>query len=158
MPGVGLLGELDVIDFLSKEKKHTIYIPLKDKGIDFISVNKNKFYRIQVKTSMFQKNSYFWFDLHESKLIFSKNMFYILVCKSLGRREFMGRLKNLLIIPSLKLKKWIEDGSIARKESDKRIFNIFVYPDPKNRRWIYRNKGKKIDLTKFWNNIKCLDY
>ena len=61
MSGIGHIGEIRVIEFLHKKKDMAIYLPLKDRGIDFIAVRKNHFYQVQVKTSMFQKNSYFWF-------------------------------------------------------------------------------------------------
>lgn len=157
MSGIGHLGELEVMDFLRKDGKYSIYLPLKDHGIDFISVNKNEFFQIQVKTSMFQKNSYFWFDLHRHKMVYSKNTFYVLVCKSLGSREFMGRKHNFLVIPSLRIKGWIETGALAEKSGDEDIFNIFIYPDFKMKRWVYRNKGKSLDLTEYWNNFSLFE-
>jgi hypothetical protein len=157
MPGIGFLGELDVIEYLTKNKGMEVYIPMKDKGIDLLCTGKNSFFKIQVKTSTFQKGSYFWFDLHEHKLIFSKNTYYIFVCKLYGRRQFMQKSMNMLVIPSLKLKKWVETGRIARKKSNADIFNIFVYPYEKERRWVYRNKGKEIDWTSYWNNFNFLD-
>jgi len=157
MSGVGHLGELEVIDFLRRERKHEIYLPLKDQGIDFISSIDDRFYQIQVKTSMFQKNSYFWFDLHEEKLRFSKNTLYIFVCKSLGRRNFMGKHNNFLVIPSMKIKEWILKNRLARKKRNRNIFNIFVYPDLKNKKWIYRNKQERIDITRYWNNFGYFD-
>ena len=67
---IGVLGELQVIDYLEKELSYENYIPMKDRGIDLISVKKNNFYYIQVKTSKFQKGSYFWFDLILEKMIY----------------------------------------------------------------------------------------
>lgn len=156
MPGVGHLGELEVIGCLRKEKKHDIYLPLKDKGIGFISISKYNFYQIQVKTSMYQKNSYFWFDLYKKKMVYSKNTFYIFVCKSLSRRNFMGKKQNFLIIPSLMIKNWINNGQLAEKKNYPGVLNIFIYPDFKSRKWIYKNKRKKLDLTKYWNNFKLI--
>lgn len=83
MAEIGLLGELEVINFL-KKLKHSVYVPLKDEGVDFISVGRSGFYQLQVKTSMFQKKSYFWFDLHKNKMKYSDNTFYIFVCKVRG--------------------------------------------------------------------------
>ena len=157
MSGVGHLGELEVIDFLRKEKKHSIYLPLKDQGIDFISVSKDNFYQIQVKTSMYQKNSYFWLDLYEKKMVYSNNTFYIFVCKSLGRRAFMGRKHNFLVIPSMMLKKWIETKEIAEKKNYPGVLNIFIYPDFKLNKWSYKNKGKSIDLTQYWNRFEQIN-
>ena len=156
MVGVGHLGELEVIDYLRKNKRHDIYTPLKDKGIDFISVGKKGFYQIQVKTSMFQKKSYFWFDLYKHKLVYSKNTYYIFCCKSLGRRKFMGKSSNFIVIPSLKLKDWITKRKIVSKKGNLNLFNIFIYPDPKKKKWIYKNKGKVIDLTSYLNNFDKL--
>lgn len=153
MSGVGHLGELEVIEFLRKVKKHEIYLPLKDKGIDFLSVSKNNFYQIQVKTSMFQKNSYFWFDLYKEKMIYSKNTFYIFVCKSLGRRNFMGKNHNFLVIPSLNLRKWIKEKRLTEKKNSAEVLNIFIYPDFNEKKWIYKNKGSSLDLTQYWNNF-----
>lgn len=157
MSGVGHLGELEVIDYLRKIHNTHIYLPLKDTGIDFISVKDSSFSQIQVKTSMFQKNSYFWFDLHKSKMKYSKNTFYILVCKSLGSKEFMGKKHNFLIIPSFQIKEWIESENLAKKGNDEDIYNLFVYPDFDLKKWIYKNKGKSIDLTLYWNNFKLLE-
>jgi len=156
MSGVGFLGELDVIEHLAKQRKHEIYIPLKDKGIDFVSTKNQNFYQIQVKTSMFQKGSYFWFDLYEEKMRYSPNTLYIFVCKVLERRQFMGKSHNFLVIPSLQIKRWAADGKIARKKGARGVFNIFIYPDFKSKKWFYRNKGKKINLTAYWNNFDRL--
>ncbi len=156
MSGVGHIGELEVINFLEKNLKHSVYLPIKDRGLDFISVGKSGFYQIQVKTSMFQKNSYFWFDLYKNKMIYSHNTFYIFVCKTLGRRRFMGKSFNFLIIPSLNIKNWVDSRQIVSKKGNQNTLNIFVYPDPENRRWIYRNKGKELDWTRYWNNFKEL--
>lgn len=154
MSGVGALGELEVIEFLKKEKKHCIYLPLKDQGIDFISVSKDNFYQIQVKTSMYQKDSYFWFDLYKKKMVYSKNTFYIFVCKSFGRREFMGKRHNFLVVPSMMLKKWIKAKKLAEKKNYPDILNIFIYPDFELKKWVYKNKGKSIDLTQYRNNFE----
>lgn len=152
MSGIGHLGELLVIDKLRKDLRHTVYFPLKDEGIDFVSEKNNNFFKIQVKSSIFQKNSYFWFDLHEKKLVYSKNIFYVFVCVGLARR-FMGQNNNFLIVPSLKLKEWVRSEKLARKKNESGIFNIFVYPDLDNKKWVYKNKGKMIDLTDFWNKF-----
>ena len=96
----GKIFEEFVNSFLSEILGHT-FIPvggLKDRGIDFVSVLENKFYQIQVKTSKFQKGSYFWFDLHKNKIVYSKNTYYVFVCKSLGRRRFMNKKHNFFII------------------------------------------------------------
>ncbi|MBW2995319.1 hypothetical protein KY312_03125 [Candidatus Woesearchaeota archaeon] len=156
MPGIGHLGELEVIDYLRKEKKHTIYLPLKDVGIDFISTIKDNFFQIQVKTSMFQKNSYFWFDLYKKKMVYSKHTFYVFVCKSLGRRNFMGKKHNFIIIPSLHIKKWIKNKKLAEKTNTPGVINVFIYPDKERKKWTYKNKGKSIDFTKYWNNFDQL--
>ena len=118
MSGVGHLGELEVMHFLKTIKKQEIYLPLKDHGIDFISISKNNAYQIQVKTSMFQKKSYFWFDLFKEKMVYSDRTFYIFVCKSLGRRQFMGKKHNFLVIPSKLLQKWIAMRKFAGKKND----------------------------------------
>lgn len=156
MAEIGLLGELEVISVL-KKLKHSVYVPLKDEGVDFMSVGKSGVYQVQVKTSMFQKGSYFWFDIHKNKMVYSNNTFYIFVCKVLGRRRLMGKSFNCLVIPSLKLKDWIDSRQIASKRGNKNILNIFVYPGFKNRKWVYRNKGRQLDLTKYWNNFKSLE-
>ena len=153
MSGVGHLGELSVMEYFKKSLKHQVYLPLKDSGIDFVSVGKRKFYQIQVKTSMFQKNSYFWFDLYDKKMVYSRETYYIFVCMNLGRRQFMSKSKNFIVVPSLLLKRWINQGKIAPKKDSPHVFNIFIYPDFKNREWAYRNKGKEIDLTPYWNNF-----
>lgn len=156
MSGVGHLGELEVIDFLRKDRNHSIYLPLKDMGLDFISVYNDNFFQIQVKTSMFHKNSYFWFDLYKSKMVYSKHTYYIFVCKSLGRRTFMGKKLNFLVIPSLKIKELIKKKLLAEKKNSGGIFSIIIYPDSENKKWVYRNKGKSLDLTKYWNNFDLL--
>lgn len=153
MSGIGHLGELQVIDELQKKHKIEIYLPLKDKGIDFIAVGNNNAVQVQVKTSKFQKDKYYWFDLYKSKMIYSKNTFYIFVLYVLPRRKMMGKNRNFLIIPSQDLKTMIEKESIATKKDDDNCLNIFVYPLEKTNSWEYRNKGKSIDLTKYWNNF-----
>mgnify|MGYP001616462594 CR=1 FL=1 len=156
MSGIGFLGEIEIMDYLKKTLSKEIYIPLKDVGIDFGIVNKNNFYLIQVKTSAFQKGSYFWFDLYRKKMVYKKNAYYIFVCKSLGRRNFMGRKANFFVISSLELKEWIDNGRLATKHNEDGIFNIFLYPDLKEKRWYYKNKGKQIEWTKYWNNLEML--
>jgi len=156
MSDLGLIGELEVIEYLEKNLKHSVYLPIKDRGIDFVSVSKSRFYQIQVKTSMFKKNRYFWFDLKKNRMIYSNNTFYIFVCKTLARRRFMGESFNYLVIPSLNLKNWIESGQIISQRGNPNKLNIFLYPDPENRRWIYKNKGKELDWTKYWNNFESL--
>jgi len=150
------MGELEIMEYLRKNFSSEIYIPLKDKGIDFIVIKKDRFYQIQVKTSKFQKRSYFWFDLHKNKLIFDKNTFYIFVCKSLNRRKFMRRKINFLVIPSLDIKKWIREDKIKLKKNSENIFNLFIYPNIEESKWKYRNKGGEIDLTQYWNNLNLL--
>lgn len=153
MADIGLMGELEVMEYLKKEKGHKIYIPLKDVGLDFLSVGKKGFYGIQVKTSTFQKNSYFWFDLYRNKMIYSKSVFYVLVCKSLKRRRLLGKSRNFIVLPSLTIKKWIKTGAIKRKKNSRNVFNIFVYPSTTSQKWVYHNKGKELDLTRYWNNF-----
>ena len=59
MSGIGHIGELQVIEELQKKQKIEVYLPLKDKGIDFIAVHNNSSVQVQVKTSKFQRNSYY---------------------------------------------------------------------------------------------------
>lgn len=153
MSGIGHIGEIRIIEFLKKKKDMVIYLPLKDKGIDFVAVKGNNFYQIQVKTSMFQKDSYFWFDLYKHKMIYSKNTFYIFVCATMSRRQFMGKTENYIVVPSLDLKEWIASKDIASKKGDDSCLNIFLYPDQENNRWVYKNKGKELDWTSYWNNF-----
>ena len=156
MSGLGHIGELQIIDDLQKKYNFEIYLPIKDKGLDFIGLKNNSSIQVQVKTSKFQKESYFWVDLHKNKMIYSKNTFYIIVLYVLPRRKMMGKRKNYLIIPSLDLKTMIENKKIFSKKGDSNILNIFIYPDDDRRKWMYKNKGKIIDLTKYWNNFDCL--
>ena len=94
MSGIGHIGELQAISEMEKEG-FSIYLPMKDKGIDFIAVKNNKSTQIQVKTSKFQKESYFWFDLHKSKMIYSENTYYVFVLYVLPRRKMLGKAKKL---------------------------------------------------------------
>ena len=59
MSGIGHLGELEVINYLEKEEGFAVYLPIKEKGIDFVAVKKNHCYQIQVKCSTFQKTAIF---------------------------------------------------------------------------------------------------
>lgn len=155
MSGIGHLGELQTISQMESEG-FAIYLPMKDKGIDFIAVKNNKSTQVQVKTSKFQKNSYFWFDLHKSKMIYSENTYYVFVLYVLPRRKMLGKAKNYIVIPSLDLKNMIESGDIVLKKNSKDILNIFIYPDEENKKWTYKNKGNEIDLSKYWNAFKGL--
>ena len=152
MSGIGHIGELQIISHMEKEN-FEIYLPMKDKGIDFIAVKNNLSTQVQVKTSKFQKSSYFWFDLHKNKMVYSQNTYYIFVLYILPRRKMLGKSKNYLIIPSLDLKEMIESNSIALKKGSENILNIFIYPNEENKKWIYRNKGKEIDFTNYWNEF-----
>jgi hypothetical protein len=154
---IGTLGELDVINYLRKIKACSIYVPLNDKGIDLVAVIGKRFYQIQVKTSKFQKHSYFWFDLHEDKMVYSNNTLYVFVCKVPSRHRMMGKKWNFIVVPSQQIRKWIGEGKMARKKSNPKIFNMFFYPDEVDSRWLYKNKRKEIDLTKYWNNFSNMD-
>jgi hypothetical protein len=155
MSGIGHIGELQVISQMEGEG-FSIYLPMKDKGIDFIAVKDNKSTQIQVKTSKFQKESYFWFDLHNNKMVYSDNTYYIFVLYVLPRRKMLGKAKNYLVIPSLDLKKMIESNEIVLKKGSDTILNIFIYPYEENKKWVYRNKGQEIDFTKYWNEFSAL--
>ena len=156
MSGLGHIGELQIIEYLEKNEKCSIYLPMKDKGIDFIAVRDNKSVQVQVKTSKFQKNSYFWFDLSKKKMMYSENTIYIFVLYVLPRRTMLGKAKNYLVLPSLVLKQWIESGELAMKSGNDDIFNFFVYPNEEEKSWIYKNKGKELNLTEYWNNFSPL--
>ena len=157
MSGIGHIGELQVIDELQKKQKLEIYLPIKDKGIDFIGVGNNKSVQIQVKTSKFHKNSFFWFDLYKSKMIFSNNTFYIFVLYVLPRRKMMGKTKNYLIFPSFELKKNIDNGMISSKKNNEDCVSILIYPDFENSTWMYKNKGNTLDLKYYWNNFNLIN-
>ena len=102
---------------------------------------------------MFQKNSYFWFDLYKDKMVYSGNTIYMFVCTTLSRRLFMGKTENYLVIPSLQLQKWIDSGEIVSKKGNDNCCNIFLYPDKERKQWLYRNKGHSLDWTAYWNNL-----
>ena len=153
MSGLGHIGELQVIDYLEKNEKCSIFLPMKDKGIDFIAVRNNRSIQVQVKTSKFLKNRYFWFDLSIKKIICSENTIYIFVLYVLPGGPMLGKTKNYLVIPSLILKQWIKARSLATKSGNDDIVNFFVYPSEKEKVWIYKNKTKEIDLTRYWNNF-----
>ena len=152
MSGIGHIGELQVINELQKNQNVEIYLPMKDKGIDFIGVGNNNSVQIQVKTSKFQKEQYYWFDLYKNKMIYSENTFYIFVLYVLPRKKMMGKSKNFLIIPSTDLKNYVSENFVPKK-NDKNCLNLFIYPNEKDRTWIYKNKGSTLDLTSHWNNF-----
>lgn len=89
-------------------------------------------------------------------MVYSENTYYVFVLYVLPRRKMLKKAKNYLVIPSLDLKELIESGEIVLKQGSDNILNIFVYPDEENNKWVYRNKGKEIDLTKYWNNFSEL--
>ncbi|WP_372777388.1 hypothetical protein [Litorivivens sp.] len=155
MSGIGHIGELQAISEF-ESVGYAIYLPMKDKGIDFIAVKNNRSTQIQVKTSKFQKESYFWFDLHKSKMIYHENTYYVFVLYVLPRRKMMGKAKNYLVIPSLDLQSMIESGSIVSKQGNENILNIFIYPDESEKTWKYKNKGQEVNLTKYWNSFGCM--
>ena len=152
MSGIGHIGELQVINELQKNQNVEIYLPMKDKGIDFIGVGNNNSVQIQVKTSKFQKEQYYWFDLYKNKIIYSENTFYIFVLYVLPRRKMMGKSKNFLIIPSSDLKNYVSENFVPKK-NDENCLNLFIYPNEKDKTWIYKNKGSTLDLTSYWNNF-----
>ena len=152
MSGIGHIGELQVINELQNNQNVEIYLPMKDKGIDFIGVGNNNSVQIQVKTSKFQKEQYYWFDLYKNKMIYSENTFYVLVLYVLPRRKMMGKSKNFLIIPSTDLKNYISENFVSKK-NDENCLNLFIYPNEKDKTWIYKNKGSTLDLTSHWNNF-----
>ena len=156
MSGIGHIGELEVIEELQKKQKIEVYLPLKDKGIDFIGVHNNSSVQVQVKTSKFQRNSYYWMDLHKNKMVYSENTFYVFVLYVLPRRRMMGKSKNFLVIPSLDLKEYIKNKSIVSKKNDDNCLNIFIYPLLDEKKWIYKNKDSELDLTKYWNNFDLI--
>ena len=87
---------------------------------------------------------------------YNENTYYIFVCATLPRRTFMGKKENYLVISSLQLKQWIDEGKIASKAGNDNCMNIFIYPDFENEEWIYQNKGKVLDLTMYWNNFSFI--
>ena len=157
MSGIGHIGELQVINEFQRRQNVEIYLPMKDRGIDFIGVRNNKSIQIQVKTSTFQKEKYYWFDLYGHNMVYSKNTFYIFVLYILPRRKMMGKSKNYLIIPSLDIQNYISKGIFVPKQNNENCFNVFIYPNEKDKTWIYKNKGKSIDLTKYWNNFNLIN-
>ena len=152
MSGIGHIGELQVINELQNNQNVEIYLPMKDKGIDFIGVGNNNSVQIQVKTSKFQKEQYYWFDLYKNKIIYSENTFYIFFLYVLPRRKMMGKSKNFLIIPSSDLKNYVSENFVPKK-NDENCLNLFIYPNEKDKTWIYKNKGSTLDLTSHWNNF-----
>ena len=157
MSGIGHIGELQVINEFQRRQNVEVYLPMKDRGIDFIGVRNNKSIQIQVKTSTFQKEKYYWFDLYGHNMVYSKNTFYIFVLYILPRRKMMGKSKNYLIIPSLDIQSYISKGIFVPKQNNENCFNVFIYPNEKDKTWIYKNKGKSIDLTKYWNNFNLIN-
>jgi len=153
MSGLGFIGELQVMEHLEKKLGCEIYIPLKDKGIDLVAKKGQNFYSIQVKTSKFQKNSYFWFDLHKSKMVYSSNTFYVFVLYITPKGIMMGKKKNYLVIPSLDLQKFIKRGQMPIKKNSDDVINMYVYLDENLKTWTYKNINKSFDLTKYWNNF-----
>jgi len=151
------MGELQIIDELQKQHKFEIYLPLKDKGIDFIGVKNNNSVQIQVKTSIYQREDYYFFNLHKSKMVYTKNTFYIFVLYVLPGGKMMGKKRNFLILPSLVLQEMIKNESIVSKKGDAEILPIFIYPDEEGRKWIYKFKGKSVDLTNYWNHFDLLE-
>ena len=65
----------------------------------------------------------------------------------------LGKAKNYLVLPSLILKQYIESGKLATKSGNDDIVNFFVYPNEEQKSWIYKNKGKELNLTEYWNNF-----
>lgn len=156
MSGIGHIGELQAIEEFEKKHKFEIYLPMKDKGIDFIGVHNNSSVQVQVKTSKFQKSKYYWIDLYKNKMIYSENTFYVFVLYVLPRRKMMGKSKNFLVIPSLDLKEFIDNKYIVSKKNDDNCLNIFIYPLLDENKWIYKNKDSEIDLTRYWNNFDLI--
>jgi len=157
MADVGFIGEMLAIEQMEKGENHIIYLPLKDKGIDFITTKGDNTYFIQVKTSTFLKTSYFWFDLYKSKMKFSKNTYYIFVCLVPARRRLMGKGKHFFVVPSMDIKKWIDNDEVATKSTNPDIMNIFLYPDSENKTWKYKGRDDKmIPWTKYWNNFDLI--
>jgi hypothetical protein len=156
LSGIGHIGELQAIEEFEKKHKFEIYLPMKDKGIDFIGVHNNSSVQVQVKTSKFQKSKYYWMDLYKNKMIYSENTFYVFVLYVLPRRKMMGKSKNFLVIPSLDLKEFIENKYIVSKKNDDNCLNIFIYPLLDEKKWIYKNKDSEIDLTRYWNNFDLI--
>ena len=128
MSGIGHIGELQVIEEFQNKHKIEVYLPMTDKGIDFIGVHNNSSVQVQVKTSKFHNSKYYWMDLYKNKMIYSENTFYVFVLYVLPRRKMMGKSKNFLVIPSLDLKEYIENKSIVSKKNDDNCLNIRIYP------------------------------
>ena len=65
----------------------------------------------------------------------------------------MGRKENYIVIPSKQIEQWVQNDEIATKKGNDNVMNIFIYPDFEKNEWNYRNKGKTLDLTSYWNNF-----
>ena len=157
MSGIGHIGELQAIEEFEKKHKFEIYLPMKDKGIDFIGVHNNSSVQVQVKTSKFHNSKYYWMDLYKNKMIYSENTFYVFVLYVLPRRKMMGKSKNFLVIPSLDLKEYIENKSIVSKKNDDNCLNNRIYPLLDEKKWIYKSKGSELDFTKYWDNFDLIN-
>ena len=80
MSGLGHIGELQIIDDLQKNHKFEIYLPLKDKGLDFIGLKNNSSIQVQVKTSKFQKTHIIGLIYIKIKWFTVKTHFIFLFC------------------------------------------------------------------------------
>ena len=152
MSGIGMLGEISAIEVFRREG-YEVYIPFKDIGIDFLALKNNKVFRLQVKTSKFQKGKYFWFDLYKSKLVFQESVFYFFVFYHGERRTFLGSKKNFLCVPSMQIQDWISQNKLPSKKGNNDVINFFVYPDFKNKVLLFKNKSSILDLTSFHNQL-----
>ncbi len=47
MSGIGHIGELQAIAYFQKKLKIPVYLPLKDKGIDFIAAGDDKYFKFK---------------------------------------------------------------------------------------------------------------
>ena len=94
MSGIGHIGELQAIEEFEKKHKFEIYLPMKDKGIDFIGVHNNSSVQVQVKTSKFHNSKYYWMDLYKNKMVYSENTFYVFVLYVLPRKKINISPKN----------------------------------------------------------------
>jgi len=126
----GSLGVLEVFHRLT-HMEFGSFAPVKDKGIDVVGYNRNKFIALQIKTSKKYFDRYlprgaqysYWWEISRMlhREILSENVFYVLVGVHFDQSERNAIDYDFFIINTLELEKLFAD----RK---------FKY-DPKNQKW-----------------------
>ena len=152
------LGVLEVFHRLT-HMQFGSFAPVKDKGIDVIGYNRNKFIALQIKTSKKHFDRYlprgaqysYWWEISKMlhREILSGNVFYVFVGVHFDQRERNAIDYDFFIINSLELEKLFADRKF-KYDTKNQKWRVEVYLDKYSNRFLSAYDSS-CDLSDFHN-------